>query len=101
MFATEQQKAQFIQNVQDFISTADDETLTALETTISTARGARLATRDAALPDYPVLVSTDAPGHKAGNFVQVNKAKAVELLTAGSHRLPTDAELAAYTGQSA
>jgi hypothetical protein len=76
MFATEQQKAQFIQSVQDFISTADDESLTVLEAAINQTRAARIAARDAALPEYPVLVSTDAPGHRAGSFVQVNKAKA-------------------------
>lgn len=101
MFATEQQKAQFIQNVQSFITTADDESLTVLEAAINQTRGARIAARDAALPDYPVLISTDAPGHKAGNFVQVTKDAAIRLITAGSHRLATPEEIAAYTGRGA
>ena len=81
MFATELQKAEYVRQVQAFIGTADDVTLTALESAIREARAARIAERNAALPECPVLVDI------GGNRVEVTRERAIELLDAGKHSL--------------
>jgi hypothetical protein len=65
--------------VKDFIGTADDATLTALESAIREARATRIAKRNAALPENPTLV--DIAGHR----VQVTRDRAIELLDQGTH----------------
>lgn len=84
-----------LERVQAFLSTADEDTLTNLESTIDQTRAARIAARSDALPEYPTLVSLDVPGHKAGVCVEVCKTRAIELLTARTHRLANLEELAA------
>jgi hypothetical protein len=92
-----------LQTVQSFISTADAETLTALEVSIKQIRDARIAGRNAALPDFLWVVSLDVPeqGHRAGILAQVSRASALELEAAGSHRLATADEIAEISVKSA
>lgn len=92
-----------LENVESFISTANEESLTALEVAISQARTARIAERNAALPEYPWVTSLDVPkqGHRAGTVSQVSRASAVELIEACTHRLATTDEVAAFNSQIA
>ena len=77
-----------LQSVNNFLNTVDDADLDAVQACINQVRAARIAERNAKLPEFPYLV----PADHAGQAVQVTKQKAIELLTAGSHRLPTDEE---------
>lgn len=92
-----------LDTVQSFISTADADTLTALEVSINQTRAARIEARNAALPDFPWVISLSVPaqGHRAGQVVQVSKASALELIAAGTHQLASAEELSAYNSRTA
>ena len=90
-----------LETVQSFISTADANTLTALEVSINQTRAARIEARNASLPEFPWVISLDVPGHRPGAIAQVTRAAAIVLIESCSHRLATDEEVAAYNGRTA
>jgi hypothetical protein len=78
-FATKTQEAEYLRQVESFIGAADAAELTALKAAIDEILPARIAERNAALPEFPVLLDA------GGNLVQVTKERAIELLNAGGH----------------
>jgi hypothetical protein len=70
-----------LEQFEAFLSTADEDTLSSVEATIKQTRAGRIAARNAALPECPVLVDI------AGNRVEVTRERAIELLNAGAHSL--------------
>jgi hypothetical protein len=88
-----------LETIDSLIAAADAETLNAVEVRIKQTRAARIAKRNAALPDFLWVVSRDVPeqGHRAGNVAQVTRDRFLELEAAGSHRLATQEEVASHT----
>src|SRR5579884_600175 len=86
-----------LKQIQSILPALTDAEVTTLESAIREDRAARIVARDAALPEFPWVVSVDRPeqGHGAGMITQVTRASAIELLNAGCHRLATPEEVTA------
>ena len=87
-----------IDDVSTFITSADNEALNTILSAIGTASAARRAERNAALAEFPYVISLDVPGtgHRAGNISQVSKEMCIANLDAGFHRLATAEEIATF-----
>jgi hypothetical protein len=90
-----------LDRILDSISKAGEDSLAAIESAVNQARAARTAERNAALPEFPWVISLDVPGHRPGAIAQVTRAAAIVLIESCSHRLATDEEVAAYNGRTA
>jgi hypothetical protein len=73
----------------DAVSALDASELDLLQGSITQARGALIEKRNSGLPEFPYVIGVQ--GH--GVPTQVSRETAVRLLAAGSHRLPTEAEM--------
>ena len=71
-----------LEQIRSYIPGLTDDELAETEKFLAEERGARVAQRNSALPEFPYVI-----GFGSKHSTQVTRAKAIELLNAGTHRL--------------